>query len=90
MKARLVLFVAAMFVSAKVSAVTTHYVDLNSTNPVAPYSSWDTAATNINTAINSATTGDIVLVTNGVYDIGNGGNAASRHVDRYALSFGFS
>ena len=82
MKARLVLFVAAMFVSAKVSAVTTHYVDLNSTNPVAPYSSWDTAATNINTAINSATTGDIVLVTNGVYDIGNGGNAARVNVNR--------
>ncbi len=82
MKGWPVLFLIAVLVSAKVSAVTTHYVDLNCTNPVAPYTSWDTAATNINTAINPATTGDIVLVTNGVYDTGNGGNASRVNVNR--------
>jgi len=82
MKRRLILFAAAFFVTAKVSAIATHYVDLNSTNPVAPYTSWDTAATNINFAINAATYGDIVLVTNGVYDTGNGGNAARVNVNR--------
>ena len=48
-------------------AATTLYVDLNSTNPTPPFATWETAATNIQDAVNIAVDDDTVLVTNGVY-----------------------
>jgi hypothetical protein len=48
----------------------THYVNPASPAPTAPYDTWDTAAWVIQDAVNIASSGDKIVVTNGVYDTG--------------------
>ena len=46
------------------------FVNVSNPAPVPPYTSWATAATNIQDAVNASTNGDLVLVTNGFYAFG--------------------
>lgn len=64
------LSLALLFALAVPVFAATRYVDLNSPSPMPPYSSWATAATNIQDAVDQALVGDEVLVTNGVYATG--------------------
>jgi hypothetical protein len=48
----------------------TRYVDVNNLAPSPPYLSWASAARVIQDAVDAAAPGDIVLVTNGVYETG--------------------
>ena len=68
---------------ARVFAATTFYVSPSGSN-IVPYADWTTAATNIQDAVNAASAGDTVLVTNGLYSSG-GKVMAGDLVNRVAL-----
>ena len=58
-------------VTVYVAARMIHYVKLGNATPIAPYTSWETAATNIQDAIDAADkVGALVLVSNGIYATG--------------------
>ncbi len=78
---RLVFIVAISFFIAPVANAATYYVNAGNPAPVPPYTSWLTAATNIQDAIGQTVNGDTVLVTNGVYAYGGvvlSGNLTNR------------
>jgi hypothetical protein len=52
------------------SLAATHYVSPTSIKPLPPFVTWDTAAQNIQDAVDVAADHDEVVVTNGVYDTG--------------------
>jgi hypothetical protein len=68
MKTQISLLLAASAVLNLLAA--TNYVALDSPNPTAPYTNWATAAHVIQDAVDAALPGDTVLVTNGLYEIG--------------------
>lgn len=78
-------FIGVCLLLANRSYSTTRYVDVNATNPTPPYTSWATASTDIQLAVNVAQFGDVVLVTNGVYRTG-GGFSGSRVIVSSAIT----
>src|SRR5882724_4535173 len=47
-----------------------HYVDANGVSPAPPYTNWTTATAVIQDALDAASSGDTVIVTNGIYATG--------------------
>jgi hypothetical protein len=66
------------------SAATLH-VSLESPNPRPPFATWATAATNIQQAVDAASAGDEILVTNGVYATGGKAAGTNALLNRVAV-----
>jgi parallel beta-helix repeat protein len=65
-----------------------HYVSADSTNPVPPYTSWTTAAANIQDAVDavSGVLGSTILVTNGTYNYGTALTPGYSGLNRVAIT----
>ena len=72
---------AVLTVQSPLSSI--HYVSLSGAH-VSPFTTWHTAATNIQAAIDAASDGDTVLVTNGVY--ATGGAFSAGLMNRVAIT----
>lgn len=73
--------VILLLVSVNDTGAATRYVRANNSTPASPYTTWSTAAREIQAAINIAADGDVIMVTNGVYSSGGrpvNGNLTNR------------
>ncbi len=60
---------AWLTLAASTATADTHYADINSSSPKAPYTSWETAAKSIQDMVDVAGNGDTVLIGKGTYNI---------------------
>jgi len=74
----------ALLAGLHLSAATLH-VSLDSPNPSPPFATWATAATNIQQAVDAASAGDEVVVTNGVYATGGRAAGTNALLNRVAV-----
>lgn len=78
------LFAVMVWLSTMSAGAATYYVDINSTNPTPPFTNWSMAATDIQSAVDESTNGDLILVNPGVYRTGgeviNGSSLTNRVV----------
>jgi len=76
---------AAVLVMGAGVGAATNYVWQDSPNPTPPYTSWETAAHVIQDAVDAASDGDTVLVTDGVYRTGGRPVGTSALTNRVAV-----
>src|SRR5437867_6438182 len=80
------LFAAALLLISGGSALAAvRYVDVNSAGATSPYSTWATAATNIQDAVDAAVAGDEIVVTNGIYATGGRMTVGDSTTNRVAV-----
>jgi hypothetical protein len=85
MKSAALLLTASILLSLPATApAETRYVNIDNPAPESPYTSWPTAATNIQHAVDMAEAGDEILVTNGVYP--GGGDQTGDRAERQRAS----
>ena len=78
--------VTARSYTVALTAVNRHYVWANSPSPAAPFTNWNNAAHDIQSAVEAAAAGELVLVTNGIYATGGRAIAGGVLTNRVALS----
>jgi len=86
MKKRFVFVWVAFVLTGLSTQAVERYVNLNNPAPVAPYISWATAATNIQNAVDAAAAGDVVWVTNGIYNSGSRGTPGYACTNRVVIT----
>ena len=60
-----------LFLLTMSTSAATLYVNVNNSGSKSPYSDWATAATNIQDAVDTASAGDTIVVTNGIFKGGH-------------------
>ena len=59
-----------LFLATATASAAVRYVDVNSTSPAPPYTNWASAAATLQVAVDTASPGDEIVVTNGIYATG--------------------